>query len=70
MPRINVWPPNDTVEHQLDFRGCKCEPEIIDMGLDGDGLPARIFVHNRMSEKPAKYYFVKKESFKRSSAIS
>ena len=60
MSRVNVYPAKDSIKHDLSFRGCYCEPSVMDIGVDGDGEPARVFVHNRIGKQKNKFYLLKK----------
>lgn len=47
MALVHVVPREDEIEHNTDGGGaaCWCEPKILDFGLDSEGQPARVFVH-------------------------
>lgn len=46
MAIVHVYPvKNQKKAHRVNGGGCWCEPEVLDVGLDADGKPARVFVH-------------------------
>lgn len=54
--RVHVYPVSEAFLHYTFGGGadCYCEPEIINLGVDDAGKPARVFTHRRlMSPKGA-----------------
>lgn len=46
MAIVHVYPVSDRKRrHLTNGGGCWCEPDVLDVGLDSDGKPARVFVH-------------------------
>lgn len=48
MSLVHVYPVNEGRYHNLDSADCYCEPRVIDEGRDRSGMPARVFVHQRI----------------------
>jgi len=51
---VHVYPEKDVEAHVTEAGGCWCEPRVVDEGMDGEGNPARVMVHQRILEKRGK----------------
>ncbi len=47
---VHVYPETDVEPHVTEPGGCWCEPAVEDYGMDADGLPARVMVHQKILE--------------------
>ena len=50
MSLVHVYPVSEERLHNIQTADCLCEPRIIDEGWDESGLPARVFVHQRLKK--------------------
>lgn len=52
--RVHVYPINEKALHNIFGGGadCYCEPEVMDLGDDKTGQPARVFKHRRLLGRP------------------
>lgn len=50
MSKVHVYPVSEAFLHYTFGGGadCFCEPFIMDLGLDVEGRPARVFTHRRL----------------------
>ena len=49
MSLTHVYPEGS--KHKIDHGGdCWCEPRILDFGLDSNGKPAKVFIHEGIKE--------------------
>lgn len=51
MSLVHIYPLHDMRRHVIEAGGCWCEPKIENCGVDGEGNPARIFVHSDQNER-------------------
>lgn len=51
MSKVHVYKKSDKRKHNTDGGGCWCEPFVRNEGLDGNGEPARVFVHSSDDER-------------------
>lgn len=49
--KVHVYPVSESFLHNTFGGGadCICEPDILDLGADTDGSPARVFKHRIIS---------------------
>jgi len=55
MSFVHVYQKVEGIAHETEKGGdCWCEPKVLDIGVDKDGNPARVFVHENIDyEKEA-----------------
>lgn len=51
MSIVHVYPLKDREPHVVDAGGCWCEPEVEDHGVDAEGTPARVMVHQQVEKR-------------------
>lgn len=52
MAFVHVFPIGGKKHRISKGADCWCEPRIMDLGVDKEGLPARVFVHSKADLSP------------------